>query len=87
VLFSVRASTVDLIIIISKNIEVIKRELVLIRLKHLCYYNIVRITYHPSTSRAFEIRALSRHYRIGTRPNILYIKSCINRGAYNSLAK
>jgi hypothetical protein len=87
VLSSVRASTVNLIIVIFKNIKVIKRELVLIRSKYLCYRNIVKTTYHPSTSRALEIRALSRHYKIRTRPNISYIKLCINKGAYGSLAE
>ena len=86
-LLSVRVSTVDIIVVISKNIKVIKRELVLIGLKHLCYRNVVRITYYPSTGRTFEIRALSRPCRVGTRSNISYIKLCINRGAYSSLAE
>jgi hypothetical protein len=85
--FSVRILTVDFIIVIFKNIEVIRKELVLIRSKHLCYRNIVKITYYLFISRALEIRALSRYYKIGTRFNILYIKSCINKGVYGSLAE
>jgi hypothetical protein len=87
VLFSIRTLTVDLIIIIFKNIKVIKKELVLIRSKYLCYYNIVKTTYYSFISRALKIRALLRYYKIKTRFNILYIKLCINKGAYNSLAE
>ena len=84
---SVRVSPVDLIIVVSKNIEVTKRELVLVGSKYLCYYNIVRTTDHPPTSSTLEVRALLRPCRIGTRSSISYIKSCMNRGAYSSLVE
>jgi hypothetical protein len=87
VLPSIRALTLNLIIVIFKNIKVIKKELLFIRLKHLYHRNIIKTTYYSSTSRALEIKALSRHYKITTRSNILYIKLYINKGAYGSLAK
>ena len=91
VLPSIRVMTVDLFIIVSNNIKVIHTELVLIRSKHLYYYNIIRSTSYLSTSSSFDSIVLNsvlfEGTRSRTRPNRLYIKSCIHRSPNSSLLK
>jgi hypothetical protein len=91
VLPSIRATTVDLFIVVSNDIKVVHTKLVLIQSKHLYHYNIVRSTGHLSTSSSFDLIALNsvlfKGTRSRTRPNRSYIKSCIHRSPNSSLLK
>jgi hypothetical protein len=88
---SIRASTVDLFIIISNDIEAIYTEIMLIRSKHLCYRNIVGSTGHLLTSSSFDSITLNsvlfKGTRSRTRPNRSYMKSCMYRSPNSSLLK
>jgi hypothetical protein len=88
---SIRASTVDLFIIISNNIKAIYTKIMLIRSKHLCYCNIVRSTGYLLTSSSFDSIMLNlvlfKGTRSRTRPNRSYIKSCMYRSPNSSLLK
>jgi hypothetical protein len=89
-LLSIRALAVDLFIVVSNNIKVVYTEFVLIRSKHLCYYNIIRFTGYPSIANNDLLTLNSvvfKRTKSKTRPNKLYIKSCIHRSPNNSLLK
>jgi hypothetical protein len=90
VLPSIGATTVDLLIIVSNDIEIVHTELMLIWSKHLCHYDIVRSTGHLSTP-CRDLLApnsmLFKGTRSRTRPNRSYIKSCMYRSPNSSLLK
>jgi hypothetical protein len=90
VLLSIRAPAVDLLIVVSNNIKVVYTEFVLIRLKHLCYCDIVRFTGHLFTVNS-DLLALNsvvfKGTRSKTRPNRLYIKTYMYRSPNSSLLK